>query len=144
MKKTVLFVFICLVFTFAFLTGCSNNSDPALTRLDIGNAPSGVGEFVQAHTEQNGIYLYTGSQDCYYLFLNGVQVKQGEKASFFSDVHTQINQDTLSFHFKEQYTENYEKKLDNRLLYRIDTGKAFEYIKVFKNEKETSFTAIGN
>ncbi|MFT5873806.1 MAG: beta-lactamase regulating signal transducer with metallopeptidase domain [Clostridium sp.] len=100
--------------------------------------------FLNSFNNKNGVYSYEDGTNERYLFLNAQNVKEGEKASYFTDIKMEVKQGTLFINFNEKYTDDYKnKEIDNRVLYKIIMQhKNVDTIRIYKNGQETHFDTV--
>ena len=80
-----------------------------------------------------------------YLFLNDYNVKNGEKAPYYTDIKMELKQNTMTISFNEKYADDYKnKEINNRELYKIKQTKDYDTIRIYKNGKEVHFDSVGN
>lgn len=134
MKKLV------VLFLLILLAGCS--SWPSYTEVKLDNRKTQ--DFVESLHDKNGVHLNDkGNSKELYVYLNGNNVAQGEKATYFTDFHVQEDGDILEIHFSTEETEDYsDESLKHELLYKINVSQSYDTINVFCNGKETSFGTI--
>ena len=109
-------------------------------KVEISSASQKVKTFVSTFAGKNGVYTYEDGTKVRYLLINGFNVQQGEKASYFSDVKVEVIDKTLIIRYNENFTEAYKnKELDNLLLYQVIQPEKVDTIRVFKNGTETHF-----
>jgi hypothetical protein len=122
--------------------GC-NNTDSLFAKVNLDNANKKVKSSLSSYYGKNGIYLYEDGTDEMYLFLNGYNVMQGEKAPYYTDIRIEVKDKTLVINFSKKYTDDYEnKKIENGLLYKIKKPKNVDTISILKNGQETHFDSI--
>jgi len=137
----MLFIGIVLI----TLMGCAKDSALVFSKVDLTKVDGKIKIFLDKCTDKNGIYLYDDNTNENYIFLNDYHVKQGEKASYFENIKMDIQGTALIIKLDEQSTNNYKnKKIDNRLLYKVKKPKNIRYIKIYKNGEESKFDLIGN
>lgn len=149
MRKIIyLLLIFCLVL--ATTLGCNKESDSEFSKVVRQDIPKRVQNFIDTNSEKNGVYLYSSNidnDDYDYLFLNAINVNQGDRASFFTDVKFEIEEQehTLKINFNEELTDdlNYTQKIDNMLIYKIKSSESFDTIKVFKNGKAIPIDVVG-
>jgi hypothetical protein len=143
-KKNRFVVVIISIFLIV-IVGCSMNTNLVVSKENLKSADKKVKIFMDRYNDKNGIYSYQDGTNEMYLFLNGFNVKNGEKASYFTDIKMEVNEETLIINFNEKYTDDYENKvIDNRVLYKIKQPKNVYTIRIYKNGQETHFDVIGN
>lgn len=97
------------------------------------------------YKDKNGIYLYDDGTNGKYLLLNDYNVKNGDKASYFTDIKMEVKDGTLIINFNEEYTDDYKNKaIDNIVLYKIKQSKSIDTIRIYKNGQETRFDVVRN
>jgi hypothetical protein len=139
------FVMVVISIFFIVIVGCSKNTNLVFSKENIKSADKKVKIFMDRYNDKNGIYNYQDGTNEMYLFLNGFNVKNGEKASYFTDIKMEVKEGTLIINFNEKYTDDYENKvIDNRVLYKIKQPKNVDTIRIYKNGQETHFDVIGN
>lgn len=93
--------------------------------------------------EENGAHLYFEKPNVVYVYLNGSNVKQGEKAIYFTDFDVLKNDEALSVVYNTAETEDYSNpSLKHELLYKVNSDVKPETIKLYINGKEVSFATI--
>jgi hypothetical protein len=133
-------IFIVLL----ILAGCNaENEELSYSKVEVDSTNKLVQDFITSVEDENGIHLFQLDDNTMYVLLNGYLVEQGSDASFFSDVEVKGKDDTLNIYFDEEYTDDYANKtLNNKELYKINLDKTYEIVRLFKNDKETNFSAI--
>ncbi|KZE69050.1 hypothetical protein AWM68_01935 [Fictibacillus phosphorivorans] len=122
---------------FALLSGCTSvqtTSELTIQQLDVKAAEKSLQQFVRSAQQENGIYLYQDEENSfYYVFLNGVNMKEVVSALTFSDVEVTSEDDTLNIAYSEDFIEDIkDKKLANQLLYKIKLNQDYETPQTFK------------
>jgi len=125
------------------LSGCQRQ-DVVIKKVELDAAPQAVKSFISRMEKTNGFYLYNSDSSDPYLFLNSYWVAQGEPAIVLMDVTAEIHDNALIIQVSDRQTRDYTGVSNNRLLYRIKVGKAYDTIRLFRNNKHTVFTTIGN
>lgn len=138
--RNMISIFIVLL----ILAGCNaENEELSYSKVEVDSTNKLVQDFFTSVEDENGIHLFQLDDNTMYVFLNGYIVEQGSDASFFSDVEVKGKDDTLNIYFDEEYTDDYANKtLNNKELYKINLDKTYEIVRLFKNDKETNFSAI--
>ena len=113
MKKIVQSVLVCLT-VMLLITSCQSND--ILLKREKSALPRKVQTFIDRCESQNGIHMYTDGQNGQYLFLNSHNVIQGGKASYFTDVKTEIVGNELLIHIEEQQTSDYTEPMNNKMV----------------------------
>lgn len=126
-----------------FISGCQRQ-DVVMKKVKLDTAPQTVRAFVSHMEKTNGFYLYDSDSSDPYLFLNSYWVAQGESAIVFTDVTAEVQDNALIIHVSDRPTRDYTSVSNNKLLYRIKVGKAYDTIRLFRNNEHTAFTTIGN
>lgn len=88
MKKLIL---VCVIL---LLSGCTSNL--TFTEIKSSNVNKNVRSFLEAIDDENGTYLYFNGEKEIFVFLNGSNVQQGDKAAYFSNFDVVDDGDTLS------------------------------------------------
>lgn len=147
-KMIYLLLIFCLVL--ATTLGCNKESDSEFSKVVRQDIPKRVQNFIDTTSEKNGVYLYASNidnDDYDYLFLNAINVNQGDRASFFTDVEFEIEEQehTLKISFNEELADdsNYTQKIENMLIYKIKSSEKFDTIKVFKNGEAIPIDVVG-
>ena len=134
-------LFFC--FLILFIAGCQMKPNLSLLKIEEGSAPAAVQNFIHEQIGRNGIDLYSDGVHGDYLFLNALNVEQGEKAAYFSEVTCEIVDETLNIYFSLDQTEYINEKINNRVIYKIDSTLKYDTIRVFKNGQEITFDVVG-
>lgn len=139
MRKLISIFIVLLI-----LAGCNaENEELSYSKVEVDSTNKLVQDFITSVEDENGIHLFQLDDNTMYVLLNGYLVEQGSDASFFSDVEIKGKDDTLNIYFDEEYTDEYANKaLNNKELYKINLDKTYEIVRLFKNDKETNFSAI--
>ncbi len=136
MKK----IFVTFILAFA-LVGCS--SELAFTEVKTSSTSKNVKGFIKSVANENGVYLHFDGKKAIYVYLNGSNVIQGNKALYFSNFHVDHTEDTINILFDQAETRNYsDPTLSHELLYKIQLDKEYETIKAIANGEEISFTTV--
>lgn len=136
MKKLFL-----LVGMIVFLTGC--NSTLTFTEIKSGKANKDVLSFLEDVENQNGTYLYSNGEKEIYIFLNGINVKQGDEAAYFTNFDVEADGDTLNVFYEVAYTEDYSNdNLKYQVLYKIRPDQNYEEIQALSNGEEVPFQTV--
>ena len=99
--KKLLFLLVIIF----LLTGCrSKLSFKEVREKDI---YKDIQSFIDNTNEENGVHLYFEKQKIVYVYLNGSNVKQGEKAIHFTDFNIEKNGQTLSILYNTAETTDY-------------------------------------
>lgn len=133
---------IVWVFTFVlFFSAC--NSELSYREMELDRVDKKVRTFFESVEDQNGTHLYFDGDKIVYVFLNGINVIQGEKAIHFSDFAVESDGDVLKVYYNENETEEYsDETLKHQVLYRINKDKEYEIIRAFRNGAEVPFDVV--
>ena len=130
--------------------GCNKASDSEISKVARRDIPNRAQNFIDRSSEENGVYLYSNNidnDDNEYFFLNAINVNQGDRASFFTDVKFEIEEQehTLKISFNEELTDDsdYTQKIDNILIYKIKSSERYDTIIVFKNGEAIPIDVVG-
>jgi len=143
MNRKLICFCILLFISILLVTGCQMKPGLSLLKIEEGAAPEAVRNFVREQSGQNGIDLYSDGVHGDYLFLNSVNVKQGEQAVCFTDIKCKITDGTLNIYFSEKPAEDPSEKINSKLIYKIDSAADYHRIRIFKNGCEISFDVVG-
>lgn len=133
---------ILLLITLTFLiTGC--NQELTVSEVDIENVNRNMQEIIEGVAAENGNYLIEGEKESY-VFLNRINVIQGEEAVVLSNFTTDVKENMLNIEFSEESTADYEDKdLKHRLLYKFKGGKGdYDTITITSNDEPASFKSV--
>lgn len=142
MKRTLCFVLLCSLIIL-LISGCQMKPDLSLLKIEEETAPAAIQNFVREQSGRNGVDLYSDGVHGDYLFLNARNVAQGEMAAYFADVSCKINDGILSIYFSEKLTKEYSERMNNKVIYKIESITKYHTIRVFKNGEEISFDVVG-
>lgn len=142
MKRAVAFgLLFCLLVL--LLVSCQIKPDLSLLKIEEGLAPTAVQNFVREQSGRNGVDLYSDGVHGDYIFLNAINVEQGEKAVSFSEITCEISDEILSIYFSENQTEYLNGEINNKVIYKIDSSIEYDTIRIFKNGQEIAFDVVG-
>lgn len=123
------------------LSGCS--SELSFSEVSKEGVNKDIQSYIDDVKNENGIHLYFVNQKSIYVYLNGSNVKQGEKAMHFTDFNVEENGKTLSILYNTAETVDYSNQsLNHKILYKINLDKKYENLKAISNGEEVSFGAI--
>jgi hypothetical protein len=132
---------LSLLVTIALLSGC--NSKLSFSEVSENGGNKNFRSFINDVKGKNGVHLFFEGQKAVYVYLNGSNVKQGEKALYFTDFNVKKNGETLSILYNTAETADYSNQsLKHELLYKVNLDKKYEFIKLFSNGEEVSFSVI--
>lgn len=139
MRKVISIFLVLLI-----LAGCNAEIEElSYSKVEVDSTNKLVQDFITSVEDENGIHLFHLDDNTIYVFLNGYIVEQGSDASFFSDFEVKGKEDTLNIYFDEEHIDDYANQtLNNQELYKINLDKTYEIVRLFKNDKETNFSAI--
>ena len=144
-------LFMAFIMTLSVLVGCNANTENvssdnnSLSFMEVSKEDLNkeVLEFINDVQEKNGVNLYYVGQNVIYVYLNGSQVEQGEKAVHYSNFNVEEDGNTLNIFYVEAETSDYSNQsLNFNLLYKIDLNKKYETIRGFSNGEEASFNVV--
>jgi len=93
MKRLMVGILLTLL-----VAGC--NSELTFSEIEVEKASKNVQEFIESVRDQSGPNLYFDEQKGQmYVYLNGANVIQGEKAIHFKNFELDVDGDTLKFLF---------------------------------------------
>lgn len=132
---------LLLLVAIVLLSGCS--SELSFSEVSEGGVNKDIQSFIDDVKDENGVHLYLDNQTDIYVYLNGTNVEQGEKAVHFTDFDVEENSDTLNILFSNAETTDYSNQsLNYELLYKVNLDKKYEKMKPFSNGEEVSFGVI--
>ncbi|WP_318614525.1 hypothetical protein [Sporosarcina sp. YIM B06819] len=130
-----------LIIFMLLLTGC--RSTYTFSEISIDHANDRVQEFIKLVEQENGHYLYLDDDNGLYVFLNGIYVRQGHDALYFSDFNVIAQQGILSMFINQESDSDYSNRnLNYQVLYKINTAETYDMIILFINGKPVSFDKI--
>lgn len=124
------------------LAGC--NSELTYSEIMIEKASKDVQEFIESVGDQGGPNLYFDSKEGrMYVYLNGSNVIQGEKATHFKDFDLEVKGDTLKFLYNQHDTDDYSsKELSYKALYKVKLYKEYDQVEAYSNGQLVSFQVV--
>lgn len=123
------------------LSGCG--SQLSFSKISEKDVNKDIQSFIDDVKNKNGAYLYFDNQKAMYVYLNGTNVKQGEKVVYFTDFDVEEDGDTLNIQYSSAETNDYSSQSFNyELLYKVNLDKKYETVKLFNNSKEVSYDVI--
>ncbi|MEC5424746.1 hypothetical protein QGM71_14765 [Virgibacillus sp. C22-A2] len=136
MKKVIALFMILII-----LVGC--NTELSFSEISLESSNVNVQFFFKGIENENGVHLYMDGEKSLYVFLNGKNVIQNEKAIQFSDFDVDSEGDTLTIYYTEEKTEDYSNDtLHHQIVYKIDKDKNYANVKGIKNGEEVAFGAV--
>ncbi len=143
MKRILVLVLIIVV-----LSGC-HSKELMSNELHVdqieerGKLDPAVQEFIQFNEDTNGTHLYFYNKEIIYIFLNEVNVLNGEKPYEITNFNVEGVKDILNIFVEtKQSNKGYSESIPNSLIYEITLDHAYDSIDVVKNGKETSLTSV--
>lgn len=126
------------------LAGCNTDSALTFSEVDIDHIDGEIQSFFQEVREENGAHLYIDNENTtLFVYLNGSNVLQGEKAVTFTDFDVEGDSSTLNLSYKSEKTSDYSNSsLDYERFYRVKVDKVPEVIRLYHNDEEASFGTI--
>lgn len=124
------------------LMGC--NSELTYSEIKIEKVSKDVQEFIGSVEEQKGPHLYFDEKKGQiYVYLNGANVIQGEKATHFKDFELDVEGDTLKFLFNQDKTDDYSsKELMYKALYKVKLDKVYDQVEAYRNGQLVPFQVV--
>ena len=132
---------LALLVCINLLSGCS--SELSFSEVREKGVNKDIQSFIADVKNENGVHLYLDNRKAIYVYMNGGNVKQGEKAVHFTDFDVEEDGDTLNLLYSIAETNDYSNQsLNYELLYEVNLDKKYENVKAFNNGKEVSFGVI--
>lgn len=132
--KKLLAMFLLLF----LLVGC--NSELLYSEVELEDLNGSIKDFFEAVESQNGTHLYFDGDNVVYVYLNGSNVLEGNKAIYFEEFRVDSEASTLNIHIEQDEEDIFSgNKLKHELIYKITTDKKYETIKNFINGEEAAF-----
>ena len=140
MRKTLFFILLGIV----FLSGCNTGSPLDFSEISKESLNKDIQSFFQDVKDENGVHLYYDNKnDAMFIYLNGSNVIQGDKATYFTGFDVEEDNNTLNLLYKSKETSDFSNSsLEHELFYRINLDKKYDVVNVFNNGNQTSFTMI--
>lgn len=130
-----------LLVIISLLSGCS--SELSFSEVSEKGVNKDLQSFIDNVNEENGVHLYLEKQKAVYVYLNGSNVKQGEKAIHFTDFNVEKKGETLRILYNTAETADYSNQsIKHELLYKVNLDKKYEIIEPIGNGEEASFGVI--
>ncbi len=126
------------------LMGCSEK-ELSYTEINIKDAKEKVREFIKETEDLNGTHLYYKNDQVVYVFLNGINVTQGDEAIYFEDFNLNVDEenDALELSYTQNKTEDYSnKELNHQLLYKVVLDKKYDTLVAFQNGERVPFGTV--
>ncbi|MCA0993404.1 hypothetical protein [Pseudalkalibacillus hwajinpoensis] len=126
------------------LTGCSEK-ELSYTEINIKDAKENVKTFIDETEDLNGTHLYYENDQVVYVFVNGINVIQGDEAIYFEDFNLNADEesDALEVSYTQKKTEDYSnKELNHQLLYKVVLDKKYETLNAFQNGEAVTFGSV--
>lgn len=122
------------------LSGC--RAEPTFSEVNEKGVNKNVKAFVHEVRNRNGVHLYFNGEKEVYVYLNGANIRQGDKAIHFTDFDVKGKGETLNILYNKTKAEEGDQSINNRVLYRIKLDKKYENVKPYGNGKEVSFGVV--
>ncbi|PWA11184.1 hypothetical protein DCC39_09425 [Pueribacillus theae] len=133
--------FISVLVIISLLSGCG--SQLSFSKISEKDVNRDIQSFIHDVKNENGAYLYFDNQKAIYVYLNGTNVKQGDKAVHFTEFNVEEEGDTLNIRYSNAETNDYSNQsLNYELLYKVNLDKKYENVKLFNNSEEVSYDVI--
>ncbi len=138
MKRLMMVVSVLVL----LLMGCT--TELTYSEIEIEKANQDVQDFIGSVGVQGGPSLYfDGKKGQMYVYLNGSNVIQGEKATHFKDFELEVDGDTLKFLFNQHDTDDYSsKELKYKALYKVKLDKEYDQVEAYSNGKLVSYQVV--
>lgn len=137
MRKLLLLLVIIL------LSSCSSEAELSFSEVNEKDINKDIQSFIDSVKGDNGVHLCFEKQKVVYVYLNGSNVKQGEKAIHFTNFNIEEDGETLKILYNIAQTADYSNQsLKHELLYKVNLDKEYEVIEPISNSEETSFNVI--
>lgn len=129
---------LVLVSFILLLTGC--NKALTITEIKMDKVSSQLEEVIENNANDNGNYLMSNGKE-QYVFLNRINVIQGEDVAVLSNFETEVKEHTLYISFDEETTADYSNQdVQHQLLYKIKGGKDdYDTIDLLSNGESIHF-----
>lgn len=129
---------LALVIFILLLSGC--NQALTTTEVKMDKVSGDLKEVIDEFENENGNYVFSDGKE-QYVFLNRINVMQGEDAVALSNFKTEVKENVLSISFEEEATTDYENQdLTYQMLYKIKGGKDdYDTIDLIGNDESTHF-----
>jgi len=136
----------CFGLILLLLTGCSvadDDNEFTFSEVNIKSTDEEVQRFISDVQEENGIYLFDDSGERWFVFLNSKMVRQGEQVTYFTNFDINSDLESANLYIQQDTTSDYAiKKLNNQVLYEVKLDKKYNYINLFRNNKEAHFSLV--
>lgn len=138
--KNILIILLSIV----ALSGCNAHSSLSFLAVSQESISKDIQTFFQGVKEENGVHLYLDKKNnAVFVYLNGSNVIQDEKAVYFTDFDIKSENDKLNLLYKSDETSDYSNSsLEHEIFYKVNIDKHYKEIKLFNNGNETSFGTI--
>lgn len=129
---------LALVIFILLLSGC--NQALTTTEVKMDKVSGDLKEVIDEFENENGNYVFSDGKE-QYVFLNRINVMQGEDAVALSNFKTEVKENVLTISFEEEATTDYENQdLTYQMLYKIKGGKDdYDTIDLIGNDESTHF-----
>lgn len=134
-------MFTALLLSTILLSGCT--PELSFSEVSVKSAGKDIQTFIVDVEDENGVHLYFDNANVIYVYMNGLNVVQGEKAFYFTNFDIEESGETLNIKYKSTETTDYSNQsLTHEILYKLNTTKNYQSIKVFCDGEEVSFGTI--
>lgn len=137
MKRMMVGILLTLL-----VAGC--NSELTFSEIEAEKAGKDIQEFIESVEDQKGPNLYFDEKKGQmYVYLNGANVIQGEKATHFKDFELDVDGNTLKFLFNQHETDEYSsKELSYKALYKVKLDKEYDQVEAYSNGQLVPFQVV--
>jgi hypothetical protein len=129
-----------IIASLILLSGCS--SELSFSKVGKEFVNKDIQSFIDEVKNENGTHLYLDSKKVIFVYLNGRNVKQGEKAVYFTGFNVEERGNTLYILYSQAETADYSKPLKHELLYKVKLNKSYDSIRSVQKGQEVSFDVI--
>ena len=135
---------LLLLLSIVTLSGCNTNASLSFSEVSQNSLSKDTQSFFQRVKDENGVHLYFDQKkDALFVYLNGTNVMQDEKAVYFTDFQIESENGTLNLKYKSEETSDYSNSsLKHEIFYKVNLDKNYQEVKLFNNGNETSFGTI--
>jgi uncharacterized protein YceK len=129
-----------LLASILLLSGCS--TELSFSKVGKEFVKNDVKTFIDEVKNENGAHLFFDSKKAIYVYLNGKNVKKGEKAVYFTDFDVEERGNTLYILYSQAETSADSEAVKLELLYKVNLNKNYDSIRPVSNGQEVSFDVI--
>ncbi|MBY0121635.1 hypothetical protein [Bacillus sp. S/N-304-OC-R1] len=114
-------MFAALLFSTILLSGCI--PELSFSEVSVNSAGKDIQSFIVDVKNENGVHLYFDNANVIYVYMNGLNVVQGEKAFHFTNLDVEESGETLNIKYKSTETTDYSNQsLTHEILYKLNTA----------------------